>query len=145
VKVRNLQKWAEIATDLGYSGKIMSSLSTSLKNSYQRWLQPYEEYVRIAKPGVQQQRHDAVQASISQNEAIPERSLPPPHTSNSTPLASVTNGANGHGSNHLKRTRSHDSLNRGDQTETEGANSNTGDRSSRRSKRLKKGKIRAST
>ena len=33
----------------------MSSLSTSLKNSYQRWLHPYEEYLRTAKPGVQQQ------------------------------------------------------------------------------------------
>ena len=33
----------------------MSSLSTSLKNSYQRWLHPYEEYLRVAKPGVQQQ------------------------------------------------------------------------------------------
>ena len=50
-----LKKWAEIGRDLGYSGKIMSSLSTSLKNSYQKWLNPYEEYLRIAKPGVQQQ------------------------------------------------------------------------------------------
>jgi [histone H3]-trimethyl-L-lysine4 demethylase len=33
----------------------MSSLSTSLKNSYQRWLHPYEEYLRTVKPGVQQQ------------------------------------------------------------------------------------------
>ena len=33
----------------------MSSLSTSLKNSYQRYLHPYEEYVKTAKPGVQQQ------------------------------------------------------------------------------------------
>lgn len=33
----------------------MSSLSTSLKNSYQRWLYPYEEYLRVAKPGVHQQ------------------------------------------------------------------------------------------
>lgn len=49
------KKWAEIGRDLGYSGKIMSSLSTSLKNSYQRWLQPYEEYLRVAKPSVQQQ------------------------------------------------------------------------------------------
>jgi [histone H3]-trimethyl-L-lysine4 demethylase len=49
------KKWAEIGRDLGYSGKIMSSLSTSLKNSYQRWLQPYEEYLRVAKPGVHQQ------------------------------------------------------------------------------------------
>lgn len=54
-KVCKLKKWAEIGRDLGYSGKIMSSLSTSLKNSYQRWLHPYEEYLKIAKPVVQQQ------------------------------------------------------------------------------------------
>jgi len=54
-KVCKLKKWAEIGRDLGYSGKIMSSLSTSLKNSYQRWLCPYEEYLRVAKPGVHQQ------------------------------------------------------------------------------------------
>lgn len=54
-KVCKLKKWAEIGRDLGYSGKIMSSLSTSLKNSYQRWLSPYEDYLRLAKPGVQQQ------------------------------------------------------------------------------------------
>ena len=49
------KKWAEIGRDLGYSGKIMSSLSTSLKNSYQRWLHPYEEWLKYAKAGVQQQ------------------------------------------------------------------------------------------
>jgi len=54
-RVCKLKKWAEIGRDLGYSGKIMSSLSTSLKNSYQRWLCPYEEYLRVAKPGVHQQ------------------------------------------------------------------------------------------
>ena len=54
-KVCKLKKWAEIGRDLGYSGKIMSSLSTSLKNSYQKWLHPYEEYLRRVKPGVQQQ------------------------------------------------------------------------------------------
>lgn len=54
-KVCKLKKWAEIGRILGYSGKIMSSLSTSLKNSYQKWLHPYEEYVRNNKPGVQQQ------------------------------------------------------------------------------------------
>ena len=54
-KVCKLKKWAEIGRILGYSGKIMSSLSTSLKNSYQKWLHPYEEYLRAAKPGVQQQ------------------------------------------------------------------------------------------
>ena len=54
-KVCKLKKWAEIGRDLGYSGKIMSSLSTSLKNSYQKWLHPYEEYLKVIKPGVQQQ------------------------------------------------------------------------------------------
>ncbi|KAF5021326.1 hypothetical protein F66182_6626 [Fusarium sp. NRRL 66182] len=54
-KVCKHKKWAEIGRDLGYSGKIMSSLSTSLKNSYQRWLCPYEDYLRLAKPGVHQQ------------------------------------------------------------------------------------------
>lgn len=50
-KVCKDKKWAEIGRDLGYSGKIMSSLSTSLKNSYQRWLHPYEEYLKLNKPG----------------------------------------------------------------------------------------------
>ena len=52
-KVCKFKKWAEIGRDLGYSGKIMSSLSTSLKNSYQRYLHPYEEWVKHAKPGLQ--------------------------------------------------------------------------------------------
>ncbi|GAP93041.1 putative PLU-1-like protein [Rosellinia necatrix] len=54
-KVCKTKKWAEIGRDLGYSGKIMSSLSTSLKNSYDRWLNPYEHYLRQAKPSVYQQ------------------------------------------------------------------------------------------
>jgi histone demethylase JARID1 len=53
-RVCKQKKWAEIGRDLGYSGKIMSSLSTSLKNSYQKWLHPYEQYLRLVKPGVQQ-------------------------------------------------------------------------------------------
>jgi [histone H3]-trimethyl-L-lysine4 demethylase len=48
-KVCRDKKWAEIGRDLGYSGKIMSSLSTSLKNSYQRWLHPYESWLAAAK------------------------------------------------------------------------------------------------
>ncbi|KAL6812345.1 hypothetical protein J3E69DRAFT_376180 [Trichoderma sp. SZMC 28015] len=50
-KVCESKEWAEIAKDFGYSGRIMSSLSTSLKNSFLRWLSPYEEYLRAAKPG----------------------------------------------------------------------------------------------
>ena len=49
------KKWAEIGRMLGYSGKIMSSLSTSLKNSYAKWLEPYERYLAGAKPAVQWQ------------------------------------------------------------------------------------------
>ncbi|KAF1812331.1 PLU-1-domain-containing protein [Eremomyces bilateralis CBS 781.70] len=50
------KRWAEIGRDLGYSGKIMSSLSTSLKNSYQKWLQPFEEYIRLNKHTVRYQQ-----------------------------------------------------------------------------------------
>ena len=53
-RVCKQKKWAKIGRDLGYSGKIMSSLSTSLKSTYQKWLHPYEEYLRVVKPGVQQ-------------------------------------------------------------------------------------------
>ena len=49
------KKWAEIGRMLGYSGKIMSSLSTSLKNSYAKWLEPYERFLAGAKPAVQWQ------------------------------------------------------------------------------------------
>jgi histone demethylase JARID1 len=52
------KRWAEIGRDLGYSGKIMSSLSTSLKNSYQKWLQPYEDWLKENKPAVMQAQHD---------------------------------------------------------------------------------------
>jgi [histone H3]-trimethyl-L-lysine4 demethylase len=55
-KVCKGKKWAGIGRDLGYSGKIMSSLSTSLRNSYLKWISPYEEYLSKAKPGVRHQR-----------------------------------------------------------------------------------------
>ena len=50
-KVCKLNKWAEIGRDLGCSGKITSSLSTLLRNLYQRWLHPYEQYLKLAEPG----------------------------------------------------------------------------------------------
>ncbi|KAJ8101507.1 PLU-1-like protein-domain-containing protein [Lipomyces tetrasporus] len=49
------KQWAEIGRELGYSGKIMTSLSSSLKNSYQKYILPYEKYLINAKPLVQQQ------------------------------------------------------------------------------------------
>ncbi|KAK5222792.1 hypothetical protein LTR72_005629 [Exophiala xenobiotica] len=75
------KKWAEIGRDLGYSGKIMSSLSTSLKNSYQRWLHPYEEWLKYAKPGVQLQMENEQGGSYSPSVAphlSPMTHLPPP-------------------------------------------------------------------
>lgn len=36
----------------------MSSLSTSLKNSYHKWLQPYEDWLKENKPAVMQAQHD---------------------------------------------------------------------------------------
>ena len=85
------KKWAEIGRDMGYSGKIMSSLSTSLKNSYQRWLQPYEQHLRKGKPGSQQQdlengdafTQSARQSPITQNPSV--KSNPGP--SSSKPVA----------------------------------------------------------
>lgn len=55
-KVCDRKKWAEVGRALGYSGKIMSSLSTSLKHSYERWLHPYEQWLAGHKPSVQMQR-----------------------------------------------------------------------------------------
>ena len=82
------KKWAEIGRDLGYSGKIMSSLSTSLKNSYQRWLHPYEEWLKFAKPGVHQQmefEYAAAAAGSSYSPAPPG----PPHINMSIPSQSA--------------------------------------------------------
>lgn len=54
-RVCDRKKWAEIGRVLGYSGKIMSSLSTSLKHSYEKWLLPYEQWLAGVKPSVQMQ------------------------------------------------------------------------------------------
>ena len=61
----------------------MSSLSTSLKNSYQRWLHPYEEWLKYAKPGVHQQMefdyNGGFSPSVSQNQS-PMNLPTQPHT-----------------------------------------------------------------
>ncbi|KKK14501.1 PHD transcription factor (Rum1) [Aspergillus ochraceoroseus] len=92
-QVCKMKKWAEIGRDLGYSGKIMSSLSTSLKNSYQRWLQPYEEYLRVAKPGVQQQlelEHGGPYTPSPNHSPMPKKPSPlESNTPSATPQASL--------------------------------------------------------
>ncbi|EHY54178.1 hypothetical protein HRR83_008247 [Exophiala dermatitidis] len=86
------KKWAEIGRDLGYSGKIMSSLSTSLKNSYQRWLHPYEEWLKYAKPGVQQQLENEQGGTYSPAVAphqSPAIQHPPPPSQSAPPAIST--------------------------------------------------------
>lgn len=81
------KKWAEIGRDLGYSGKIMSSLSTSLKNSYQRWLHPYEEWLKYAKPGVHQQLETEHGGSFTPSALPPQPPMnyPPPQPQSAPP------------------------------------------------------------
>ncbi|KAL4991680.1 PLU-1-like protein-domain-containing protein [Aspergillus falconensis] len=101
-QVCKMKKWAEIGRDLGYSGKIMSSLSTSLKNSYQRWLQPYEEYLRVAKPGVQQQlemEHGGPYTPSPNHSPMPK---------NPTPFESETRSATPHGTTTATQSAPHD-------------------------------------
>ncbi|KAK1758125.1 hypothetical protein QBC47DRAFT_399030 [Echria macrotheca] len=46
------QEWVAVSRELGYSGKIISSVPLSLKNAYVKWLQPFEENLRrISKGG----------------------------------------------------------------------------------------------
>ncbi|KIV92116.1 hypothetical protein, variant [Exophiala mesophila] len=86
------KKWAEIGRDLGYSGKIMSSLSTSLKNSYQRWLHPYEEYLKYAKPGVHQQLESEQGGAFLPNgpHASPASRPPPSQSAPPAPIAAAS-------------------------------------------------------
>lgn len=81
------KKWAEIGRDLGYSGKIMSSLSTSLKNSYQRYLQPYEEWVKSAKPAVQQQMEAEFGGPITPSPASSPLKRPPVDRAAASPMS----------------------------------------------------------
>ncbi|CAH2355929.1 hypothetical protein CLIB1423_39S00166 [[Candida] railenensis] len=45
VEVINKKLWAQIGRELGYRGKIMTSLSSSLKSSYMKILYPFETYL----------------------------------------------------------------------------------------------------
>ncbi|KAG8628109.1 hypothetical protein KVT40_003982 [Elsinoe batatas] len=110
--VCKLKKWAEIGRDLGYSGKIMSSLSTSLKNSYQKWLQPYEDYLRVAKPGVQHQLemenggpftpspNPSPVRKVGPQQGTPGQDHPVMHASAAL-HASMNGGSSSHGVQHL--------------------------------------------
>ncbi|RCK60593.1 Protein ECM5 [Candida viswanathii] len=49
MEVINRKLWAQIGRELGYKGKIMTSLSSSLKSSYQKILYPYEQYLTAKK------------------------------------------------------------------------------------------------
>lgn len=49
IEVVNKKLWAQIGRELGYKGKIMTSLSSSLKSSYLRILYPFEVYLKDRK------------------------------------------------------------------------------------------------
>lgn len=92
-KVCKQKKWAEIGRDLGYSGKIMSSLSTSLKNSYQKWLCPYEDYLRLAKPGVHQQLEAEYGGPLTPSPAVTPMKRSTVNTPTSKPIDSPAQNA----------------------------------------------------
>jgi ARID/BRIGHT DNA binding domain len=49
--VSSEKKWTDVAQDMGYgSTKNMASISTGLKNAFQKYLLPYETYLEKAKP-----------------------------------------------------------------------------------------------
>lgn len=108
------KKWAEIAREVGYTGKILSSLSTSLRAVYQKYLLPYEEYLVRVKPSVQHQRQSepggfySPQSSPIKSASSPSKS---PSASNDLPAEKLEYGEiteNGiarsnEAENHLKR------------------------------------------
>ncbi len=50
-EVCNCKKWAEVGRELGYGSiKNVTSVSTALKNAFQKYLLPYETYLEKAKP-----------------------------------------------------------------------------------------------
>lgn len=60
------KEWPQVGRELGYSGSIMSSVATSLKNVYQKWLLPYEECLRLAGGGNQGQ-HAQQSGKVDEN------------------------------------------------------------------------------
>lgn len=48
VSVCRKKMWAQIGRELGYNGKIMTSLSTSLKSAYQKFVAPYDDFLKQA-------------------------------------------------------------------------------------------------
>jgi hypothetical protein len=65
-KVCEMKKWPQVGRILGYEGKIMSSLSTSLKNTYLRYVLPYEEHLQLGKEDVPPERHSKKHLTTSQ-------------------------------------------------------------------------------
>ena len=65
-KVCKLEKWPEIESEVRFGGIVVSGLGLFLKNSYEKWILPYEEFLGHAELSVQDQigykksaRHDA--------------------------------------------------------------------------------------
>jgi histone demethylase JARID1 len=73
IEVCKRKLWAQIGRELGYSGKIMTSLSTSLKSTYNKLLYPFDQFVE-ANGGYEkasQQLKTDLEISILQKEFLP--------------------------------------------------------------------------
>ncbi|KAK7206142.1 PLU-1-like protein-domain-containing protein [Myxozyma melibiosi] len=101
VVVCKKKQWAEIGRELGYSGKIMTSLSSSLKTAYQKYVYPYELYLKSAKPLVQQQKEEEFggpitpskrQRTVSGTSIGDTPSLSPPGTPTDARSSAMKNG-----------------------------------------------------
>uniref|UniRef100_A0A060TA64 ARAD1D24640p n=1 Tax=Blastobotrys adeninivorans TaxID=409370 RepID=A0A060TA64_BLAAD len=71
--------WAQIGRELGYSGKTMTSLSTSLKTAYQKIIYPYDVYVEnqgggsFNSNGTQLPIYTAPSSSPSDSTSVPAK------------------------------------------------------------------------
>ncbi|KAI5954756.1 ECM5 [Candida theae] len=65
IEVINKKLWAQIGRELGYKGKIMTSLSSSLKASYQKILYPYELYLANRSMGLVKEEQSTLETLSS--------------------------------------------------------------------------------
>ena len=83
MEVINRKLWAQIGRELGYKGKIMTSLSSSLKSSYQKILYPYEQYLASKKNQkntvkeelIVEKEHSSGKRSMYEDDSIPNKKI----------------------------------------------------------------------
>lgn len=86
MEVINRKLWAQIGRELGYKGKIMTSLSSSLKSSYQKILYPYEQYLiakknqnnssgELTEPSVVELEHSNGKRTLQEDGSTPNKKI----------------------------------------------------------------------